>query len=105
MPPTLALVLWLVMLVALLVLGPAKDSGTSLILWVPVSWMFIVGSRLPSQWTGFAVGLGPSALEEGNPLDRAIFLVFIAVAVGALISRSFNWGAFFTRNMALTAFL
>jgi exopolysaccharide production protein ExoQ len=105
MPPTLALVLWLVMLVALLVLDPAKDSGTSLILWVPVSWMFIVGSRLPSQWTGFAVGMGPSALEEGNPLDRVIFLVLIAVAVGTLISRSFNWGAFFTRNMALTAFI
>lgn len=56
MPPSLALFLWFILLVALLRFDPAKDSGTSLALWVPVTWMFILGTRLPSQWLGGQVG-------------------------------------------------
>jgi exopolysaccharide production protein ExoQ len=105
MPPFLALLLWLVLLLSLLRFDPAKDPDTSLALWVPLTWMFIVGSRLPSQWLGSQVGMVGQALEEGNPLDRAIFSVLILLAVGTLMSRSFNWGGFFTRNLVLMAFL
>ncbi len=105
MPPSLALFLWLILLLGLLRFDPAKDSGTSLALWVPLTWMFILGSRLPSQWLGGQVGTAAQALEEGNPLDRSIFSVLILLAVGILISRSFRWDDFFTRNWALMAFL
>jgi len=68
--------------------------------------MFIVGSRLPSQWLGSSqMGYSAVALEEGNSLDRTIFSVLILLAIGILMSRSFQWGAFFGRNVALTAFL
>jgi O-antigen ligase len=105
MPPSLALLLWLILLVALLGFDPAKDSKTSLALWVPVIWMFIIGSRLPSQWLGGQMGQAAEALEEGNPLDRTIFFVLILLAIGTLMSRSFKWGGFFARNLALTAFV
>jgi exopolysaccharide production protein ExoQ len=105
MPPTLALLLWLVLLLGLLCFDPAKDSGTSLALWVPLIWIFIVGSRLPSQWLGTQVGTAAQAFEEGNPLDRTIFSILILLAVGILMSRSFKWGGFFARNLALMAFL
>jgi exopolysaccharide production protein ExoQ len=105
MPPTLALLLWLILLLALLWWDPAKDSGTSLALWVPVIWMFIQGSRLPSQWLGGQMRPAAQAFEEGDPLDRTVFLVLILLAIGILMSRSFQWGRFFTRNWALTAFL
>ena len=105
MPPSLALFLWLILLLGLLRFDPAKDSGTSLALWVPVIWMFILGTRLPSQWLGGQVGQVAEALEEGNPLDRTIFSVLILLAIGILMSRSFKWGDFFGRNIALTAFL
>ena len=74
-------------------------------LWVPVVWMFIVGSRLPSQWMGGQMGSAAEVLEEGNPLDRTIYVGLIVLAIGFLLSRSFPWGAFFLRNRALTAFL
>lgn len=105
MPPTLALLLWLVLVLGLFLFDPAKASRPSLALWVPLTWMFIVASRLPSQWLG---GLGQSAsqaLEEGNGLDRIIYSILILAAVGILVSRSFNWGTFFARNLFLTAFL
>lgn len=105
MPPFVALLLWLVLLLALLCWDPARDSKISVALWVPLIWIFIVASRLPSQWLGSGMGQVAAALQEGNPLDATIYTTLIAAAVGILISRSFNWSGFFARNLALTAFL
>ena len=105
MPPSIALILWFILLLFLLYFDPAKVAGTSPALWVPVIWMFILGTRLPSQWLGGQVGQVAAALEEGNPLDRTVYLVLILLAIGILIARSFNWSSFFARNVALLAFL
>jgi O-antigen ligase len=67
--------------------------------------MFIAGSRLPSQWLGWTMESQAQAFEEGNPLDRTIFSLLILLAVGILISRSFNWGGFVSRNITLLMFL
>lgn len=107
MPPTLALFLWLILVSALLYFDPAKHGKTPAALWVPVIWMFILGSRLPSMWLPGAVGTAgmAAALEEGNPLDRNIFFGLMLLAAGILISRKFRWVDFFRRNLALTLFL
>jgi len=104
-PPSLALFLWFVLLMALLYWDPAKDRKVSAAVWVPVIWLFILGSRLPSQWLGGSAGSAAQALEEGNPIDRTVSLALILLALGILVARSFRWGDFFTRNLALTAFL
>lgn len=105
MPPIIALLLWLVFLIVLLHFDPAKIPRTSIALWVPVIWIFIVGTRLPSQWLSGEVRIAAGALEEGNSFDRTTYCLFILLAIGILRSRSFNWGDFFARNPALTAFL
>jgi exopolysaccharide production protein ExoQ len=105
MPPSLALLLWLIFLLALLSLDPANNSKTSFALWLPVIWMFIVGSRLPSQWLGGQIGQAAQSLEEGNPLDRAVYFAVIFLAIGILISRSFKLADFCARNRALIALI
>jgi O-antigen ligase len=105
MPPSLALILWLVLLVTLFCFDPAKDRGTSPALWVPLIWMFFLGTRLPSQWLGGPMGTVEQALEDGDPLNRSISFGLILLAIGILASRSFKWGSFFARNAALSAFL
>jgi O-antigen ligase len=104
-PPTLALLVWFVLLVALLWFDPAKAPGTSPALWIPIAWLFIQASRLPSQWTGFDSASGAQALEEGNPLDRSIFFLLMVLALAVLVKRGFNWGGFVSRNLWLTAFI
>ena len=104
MPPSLALLVWLILLVALLRYDPA-DSNTSLAIWVPVIWWFIVGSRLPSQWLGVQMGQAAQAMEEGNSVDSTTYTVLILLSIGILMSRSFKWGLFFSQNAALMAFL
>jgi len=105
MPPVLALILWLFLLLALFRFDPAKEPDTSLALWIPLIWMFIVATRLPAQWLGASTGLAAQGLEEGNPIDRAIFVILIALAVGVLLLRSFNWSNFISHNIILAVFL
>jgi exopolysaccharide production protein ExoQ len=105
MPPFLALVLWVFFVLWMLRYDPAKETKPSLALWVPLIWMFISASRLPSQWLGGMEQSASQAFEEGNALDRTILSFLILLAIGILMSRSFNWGAFFARNLFLTTFL
>jgi O-antigen ligase len=68
---------------------------------------FIIGSRLPSQWLGL-IGTGTvqqDVLEQGNGVDRAIYIALIVLSVAVLIARSFEWREFLTSNVALTVFL
>lgn len=104
MPPQLALLVWFVLLVALFAFDPAKTRNASTALWIPVIWMFIISTRLPSQWIG-QVGQSAQALEEGNPLDRTIYSLLILLAVGVLVSRAVKWETLFSRNLALAVFL
>jgi exopolysaccharide production protein ExoQ len=105
MSPTLALIVWLILLLVLLRLDPARQPDVSLALWVPVVWIFVVATRLPSQWFAGQLSLASGSLEEGNPLDRTIFVILILLSIGILISRSFRWSVLVSRNLALMAFL
>ena len=105
MPPTVALILWVILLLALLRFDPAREPNSSVALWITVIWMFIIGSRLPSQWLGWTGGIEAQALEEGSPLDRTIFSLLILLALITLTLRSFKWGSFISRNLWLTVFL
>jgi exopolysaccharide production protein ExoQ len=105
MPPSVALVLWVTFVVALLRFDPARERRPSVALWVPTLWIFIMETRLPSQWLGGQIGQAAVAMEEGNPIDRVVYAALIVLAIGILVTRSFDWGSFFTRNLALTAFV
>src|ERR1017187_10027621 len=99
MPSSLALFLWAILLALLLYFDPAKVSKPSRALWVPIIWMFILGTRLPSQWIGGDVRQVAQSLEEGNPLDRAVSSGLILLAIGILTSRSFRWDRFLAQNI------
>jgi exopolysaccharide production protein ExoQ len=109
MPPSLALLLWLVLLLALFRFDPAKAPKVSPALWIPTIWLFFMASRDPTQW--LSGGLADptlseaQALEQGDPVNRAISLGLLLLGVLVLASRSFRWGNFFARNKALTAYL
>lgn len=105
MPSSLALTIWFILLVLLFRFDPAKNGKESWALWVPVIWIFFVASRLPSQWLGMQISSAVSAAEEGNSLDRIVWLALILLAVGILLSRSFRWSEFVAHNVGLVAYL
>ena len=72
MPPSLALLVWLVLLLLLLIFDPARFKGVSGNMGAPVLDGYR-GISAPRTMAGFnRVGTAAQALEEGNPLDRTI---------------------------------
>ena len=105
MPLQIALVAWLILLLVFVRYDSSKDSRPSLVLWVPVLWLFFMGSRTPAQWLGTGSTSAADTFMEGSPLDRAIYFVLIGLAVGTLATRHVNWSRLLARNFALTLFL
>jgi len=107
MSPSVALFVWTVFLAALLWFDPAKVRSTSGALWVPVLWMFIQATRLPSQWLNpeAAMVISVQGQQDGNSTDRLVYLALILLAFAVLAARRFLWGRFIQQNLALTLFL
>jgi O-antigen ligase len=105
MSPTLALVIWLGLLLALLRHDPAADRRLSSALWIPVIWLSIIGSRLPAQWLSGNIGFTSAGFSEGSALDRAVYLSLIAASLVIVIRRRFDWTGFIKQNAWLAAFL
>jgi len=105
MPPFLALIIWFVCLVLLFRFDPAKEPKTSIALWIPTLALSFIGSRNPTQWFVGQISISAQSFEEGSPVDRLISLALILIAVVILTRRSFKWGEFFGRNIALSVMI
>lgn len=89
MPPKIAIIVFAVGICGLFALDRDRKARTSKALWLPVIWIWIVGSRPVSAWLGIHSRTGDMAaqLAEGSPFDAAIFAVLLAAGIIALISR------------------
>jgi O-antigen ligase len=106
MPPALAALFCTLAIVGLLARDVRKSAGVSWAIWIPVIWMLIIGSRMPSEWL---LGQGtvlanPTAYLDGSPLDRNVFLALMLIGIAILMTRSIRWGRFFVGNTAITIF-
>ena len=73
-----------------------REGRASLALWLPITWMLILGSRPVSMWLGLE-GSGGTDLE-GSPLDANIFLLLIVGALLVLATRRIDWRDLLGRN-------
>ncbi|PYR52402.1 MAG: hypothetical protein DMF89_02825 [Acidobacteria bacterium] len=107
MPPILALTLSLTFSFALIVYDRRRSPKTSFALWIPSVWLFVLGSRSFSAWMnpGATGGSRAEDLMEGSPVDRAFFLILIALAVLVLIKRHVSLFEIVYRNPWLTLFI
>ncbi|MFO1393251.1 MAG: O-antigen ligase family protein [Steroidobacteraceae bacterium] len=95
MTTTLAFVIFSVGVAGLFYLDRDDSSQPSAALWVPVTWLWITGSRPISEWLGLA---GPAdsldATLQGNPVDAAIFAALVAAGLTVLIHRGRRTAAY-----------
>ncbi len=71
-------------------------------LWIPATWLAIIGSRGPTLWlAAFGINVGATDNLEGSPLEMAFFLGLMVAALFVLVQRGFDWAAFIGRNKAL----
>jgi exopolysaccharide production protein ExoQ len=103
MPPQVALLLYLCLIVWLFWRYPERKAGVSRALWIPLVWLFIVSSRPFSLWVGSG-GTGSTSDSDGSPLDSVVFLALIIAGAVVLSKRSLNWTALFRQNRWLLIF-
>jgi len=106
MPPVLASFLCAVVVVCLLVRDAWRSPRPSPALWIPLFWLLIISSRLPSEWVG-GISLATSTASDymdGSPLDRNIFLALMVLAAFVVARRSVSWGSFTLGNAAIALF-
>ena len=83
-----------------------RYRSDSAALWLPVLWIFFAASKFPSQWLqllGISIG-GPSAPEDGSPLDAVFFLFLILAGIVVLARRPISWSRLVGNNIWLTIF-
>jgi exopolysaccharide production protein ExoQ len=85
MNPSLASLIYAIGIAGLFFLGRENSLRTSKALWIPVIWIWIVGSRPVSAW----LGMSPTGNVQldGSPIDAAVFGVLVVAAIVVLISR------------------
>jgi exopolysaccharide production protein ExoQ len=84
-----------------------RDAWISKANFIPFFWLLIAMSRPVSSWgssPSSAIGRNESYLE-GSPLDRAILMVLIALAIGVLWKRREATAAILRRNAPIILFL
>lgn len=85
--------------------GRMNGSGSP-VLWIPLIWMFLAGSRWVSAWLGVSPTLGTvQSYAEGSPLDRTVFAALMTAAAFVLWRRRLQWAAIFSANRWLTVYL
>ncbi len=100
MPPKIALLVY-----AGLVLWLWKDAprqGWSKRLWIPLTWILIIGTHPIGLWLTLLFGIARGS--EGSNLDTAIFLGLIFGALRMLARKNTNWHQVFTRNGWIIAY-
>src|SRR5678815_2745672 len=101
MPPRVALLLCFGLIVWLFHLDRRRYGRTSLALWLPLIWLFIIASRPFSTWFGVESGEDPL---EGSPLDRLFFFSLILASVAVLMKRNLDWSGLMKKNQWLVVF-
>jgi exopolysaccharide production protein ExoQ len=104
MPPPLALIAGVVLIVALFREDKRTFQTIPTVLWLPLIYLFILASRLPSQWMSNS-GSSAQAFEEGNPLDRVIWFGLLLWSLWLLSKRPFAFRLLFRDNWPLTVYL
>jgi len=70
-----------------------RSVRTEKALWLPVMWLWLVGSRPVSAWLAIWFGLGAAAGQgldaqlDGSPMDAIVFMALTAAALFVLFQR------------------
>ena len=89
MPPLISAIAAALAILVLFKLDSDPNNRTSPAIWLSVAWLLINGSRPLTAWFESPSGVltDVQGLEEGNPVDRNVYLVILVAAIIVLSRR------------------
>jgi exopolysaccharide production protein ExoQ len=106
MPPTFALIITTMFVVWLFRRDFRREAKVSRALWLPQLWMLITFTRAVSEWLGLAgFHVGAASVEDGSPLDAAVYLFLIIAGLVVLNKRHVRLAEVARNNHWLIIFL
>jgi exopolysaccharide production protein ExoQ len=101
MSPSLANLIYACGIAGLFYLNRDNSARTSKALWLPVVYIWAVGSRPVSVWLGMApAGTGDVQLD-GSPIDAAFFAILLIAAICVLVHRGRRILTFLKANLPI----
>jgi exopolysaccharide production protein ExoQ len=104
MPPSIALLLCCMFILAAIMIDYRREPNVSGALWVPLIWLAIVASRPVGEWVNprGELSLHP---EEGSAIDQVSLIALICLAAYILQKRNFRLTQWWGGNLWLFLFL
>lgn len=112
MSPQIAAVVCALGILGLFALDRERESRTSKALWIPVVWLWIVGSREVSQWLA-VFGIGHAGTELNSPdhyfegdssVDFWVFATLLVFGVAVLVRRGPTVARLLQTNLPILLF-
>lgn len=100
MGTSVALLICIVGVGGLFFLNRDRSVRPSIALWLPVIWLWVVGSRPVSYWLGIETTTTDTldATLNGSPADAALFAALLAVGLVILFHRKKRTSAYFAAS-------
>jgi exopolysaccharide production protein ExoQ len=87
MSPSLASLFYICGIAGLFYLNRDNSIRTSKALWLPVAYLWVLGSRPLSVWLGIGPASGTNIQLEGSPVDAAFFQILLIAGICILAHR------------------
>ena len=81
MNPSIASFVYTCGIAGLFYLDRDKSIRTSKALWLPVIYLWVIGSRPVSEWLGIGPAAGTDVQLDGSPVDRLFFAALLIAAI------------------------
>ena len=107
MPSSLAVALWFALVVFLFVRDHKNHRDLSPHLWIPLVWLFLIGSKSLSAWLNLGANqvVSIEAYAEGSALDRYSLLLLFMLAARVVLKRKLPWASLFRENKVVLYFI
>lgn len=101
MPPQLASVFIILLILSLFWIDRKNNESVSRAIWIPFIWVFFSGSRNISEWMHLGtpdISVSADMILEGNPINSAIYTILLIAGLIILWQRKIDWRSIFTNN-------
>lgn len=105
MPQQVAATMFVLFMLWLFIKDRKLRPMESWVLWIPVLWLVVIGSRPLSLWFATTTHTSKDGSEEGGLLEVIVYFLLIAMGTIVAAKRKVDWSQFISKNRWVVIYL